>query len=58
MGSYEFKVPRSTGNIDVRVEMLEAATRDAYRVTIQLRMASRKALEWIRVFEKLAGFQI
>ena len=30
---------------------------DAYRVANQLRMASRRALEWIGMFEGLTGFR-
>ena len=34
----------------------QAATCDAYRTTNQLRMATRRALEWIEIFEGQAGF--
>jgi len=50
--SYEFETPRSSGSIDV---MKRVATHDAYRVTNQLRMASRRVLEWIGMFKGLAG---
>ena len=36
----------------------QAVTRHAYRVANQLRMASRRALEWVRMFEGPAVFQI
>ena len=36
----------------------EAATCDAYRVANRLRMASRRALELIEIFEVPAGFYI
>ena len=36
----------------------QAATCDAYSVTNRLRMASRRALEWIEMFKGLAGFKI
>jgi len=34
------------------------ATHDAYRVTNQLRMASRRAFEWIRMLESPVGFRL
>jgi len=35
----------------------QAATRDAYRVTNQQRMATRRALEWIRMLKAQLVFR-
>jgi len=54
--SYEFEIPRRRGNLKNEVDReqkchKEATTRDAYRAANPLRMAARRALEWIRMPE-------